>query len=60
MGGYPLDDAAATTVAAAEAALRGTSSLQLVIFALRGAEAYNAFARVLQGAAAVPARETAA
>ena len=60
VGGYPLDDAAATTVAAAEAALRGTSSLHLVIFALRGAEAYNAFARVLQGAAAVPASGTAA
>jgi len=55
VGGYPLDDAAAATVAAAEAALRDTSSLQLVILALRGADAYNAFARVLQGAAAVPA-----
>lgn len=54
VGGYPLDDAAATTVAAVEAALRDTASVQLVIFALRGADAYNAFARVLQGAAAVP------
>ncbi len=60
VGGYPLDDAAATTVAAAEAALRGTTSLHLVIFALRGAEAYNAFARALQGAVAVAASGTAA
>ena len=54
VGGYPLDDAAATTVAAVEGALATASSLQLVIFALRGAEAYNAFARVLAGAATAP------
>lgn len=49
VGGYPLDAAAETTVAAVEAALRDTHALQLVIFALRGADAYKAFARVLQG-----------
>jgi len=58
VGGYPLDEAAATTIGAVEAALRGCSSVELVIFALRGAEAYNAFARVLQGTTAVPASGT--
>jgi O-acetyl-ADP-ribose deacetylase (regulator of RNase III) len=50
VGGYPLDSAAQTVVSAVEAALRDTHTLQLVIFALRGADAYNAFSRVLSGA----------
>jgi O-acetyl-ADP-ribose deacetylase len=50
VGGYPLDSAAEATVAAVEAALRDTHTLQLVIFALRGADAYNAFARVMNRA----------
>jgi len=59
VGGYPLDAAAATTVAAATTALRTTRAIELVIFALRGAEAYAAFARALREAVPVTAGDAA-
>ena len=50
VGGYPLTDAARVTVAAVRDELDRGSSVRLVIFALRGADAYSSFARVLAGA----------
>lgn len=43
VGGYPLDDAALVTVGAVREELAKASSIQHVIFAMRGAAAYQAF-----------------
>jgi len=43
VGGYPLDDAALVTVRAVREELPASSSIQHVIFAMRGAAAYQAF-----------------
>lgn len=43
VGGYPLDDAARVTVAAVRAELPSSPDLERVVFALRGAAAYQAF-----------------
>jgi O-acetyl-ADP-ribose deacetylase (regulator of RNase III) len=43
VGGYPLDDAALVTVKAVRDELLTASSIQHVIFAMRGAAAYQAF-----------------
>lgn len=47
VGGFPLEAAAEVSVAAVQDELRSSNSVRLVIFALRGADAYNAFARVI-------------
>ncbi len=47
VGGFPLDDGARVAVAAVRDELTRSRSLALVIFALKGADAYAAFARVL-------------
>ncbi len=60
VGGYPLETAATITVAAVEAALRETKGIELVIFALRGADAYNAFAVALRAANLVTTAAAAA
>jgi O-acetyl-ADP-ribose deacetylase len=53
VGGYPLDDAALVTVKAVREELPGSPSIQHVIFAMRGAAAYQAF----EGAIAATAHE---
>ena len=53
VGGFPLDEAARTTVAAVRDELPDSPSIEHVIFAMRGAAAYQAFEAAL--AAAVPA-----
>jgi O-acetyl-ADP-ribose deacetylase len=47
VGGFPLEAAADVSVAAVQDELRTTRSVRLVIFALRGADAYVAFARAI-------------
>ncbi len=47
VGGFPLDEAARITVAAVRAELSASPSIRHVIFALRGAAAYEAFGRAL-------------
>ncbi|MEI7743330.1 MAG: macro domain-containing protein [Chloroflexota bacterium] len=47
VGGFPLEDAARLTVAAVRDELATPSSIQNVVFALRGAAAYDAFAAAL-------------
>ncbi len=47
VGGYPLEDAARVAVAAVQDELTRSRSVALVIFALRGGDAYSAFARAL-------------
>ena len=54
VGGFPLDAAAEVTLAAVHDETRTAHSLRLVIFALRGAEAYNSFARAIAREAAAP------
>jgi O-acetyl-ADP-ribose deacetylase len=43
VGGFPLEDAANVTVATVRDELRHPGSVELVVFALRGATAYRAF-----------------
>jgi len=50
VGGFPLDEAARITVAAVRDELERSPEIEHVIFALRGAAAYEAF-----GAAMAPA-----
>jgi len=47
IGGFPLDDAAAITVRTVREELVGSEAIEHLIFALRGAAAYDAFARAL-------------
>jgi O-acetyl-ADP-ribose deacetylase len=47
VGGFPLDEAARIAVDAVRDELRQTSSIEHVVFALRGAAAYEAFAAAL-------------
>ncbi len=54
IGGFPLDEAASIAVEAVRDELATPSTIDHVIFALRGAAAYEAFARAL--AAGEPAR----
>jgi O-acetyl-ADP-ribose deacetylase (regulator of RNase III) len=53
VGGFPLDEAARVTVAAVRDELPASPSIQHVIFAMRGAAAYQAFEAAL--AATTPA-----
>lgn len=56
IGGFPLDEAARIAVAAVRDELRVPSSLEHVIFALRGAAAYQAFADALSAGEPAPSR----
>ncbi len=56
VGGFPLDDAARIAVDAVRDELAAPSSVEHVIFALRGAAAYEAFARALSEADPTPSR----
>ncbi len=47
IGGYPLDEAAAITVATVRDELEASPAIEHVIFALRGAAPYEAFGRAL-------------
>jgi O-acetyl-ADP-ribose deacetylase (regulator of RNase III) len=47
VGGFPLDEAATITVSAVRDELLDSPTIQHVIFALRGAAAYEAFAHAL-------------
>ena len=51
VGGFPLDEAARVTVAAVREALPSLPTLERVIFALRGAAAYQAFHHAIEAAA---------
>jgi O-acetyl-ADP-ribose deacetylase (regulator of RNase III) len=53
VGGFPLDEAARITVEAVRDELPASPSVQQVVFALRGAAAYQAFAAALSGPASV-------
>jgi O-acetyl-ADP-ribose deacetylase (regulator of RNase III) len=50
VGGFPLDEAARITVAAVREELDESTSIQHVIFALRGSAAYHAFAAAIGAA----------
>jgi O-acetyl-ADP-ribose deacetylase (regulator of RNase III) len=50
VGGFPLEEGARITVATVRAELAASPSIVQVIFALRGAAAYAAFAEALAGA----------
>jgi O-acetyl-ADP-ribose deacetylase (regulator of RNase III) len=52
VGGYPLDEAAVLTVATIRDELRTPSTIEEVVFALRGAESYRAFEDALASTAA--------
>ena len=56
VGGFPLDDAARIAVTAVREELPTSPSIEHVIFALRGAAAYNAFARALSEGEPAPSR----
>jgi O-acetyl-ADP-ribose deacetylase (regulator of RNase III) len=56
IGGYPLDDAARVAVNAVREELPNSPSVEHVIFALRGAAAYEAFARALSEGEPAPSR----
>jgi O-acetyl-ADP-ribose deacetylase (regulator of RNase III) len=56
IGGFPLDEAARITVAAVREELAEPTSVEHVVFALRGAAAYEAFARALTETEPVPSR----
>lgn len=56
IGGFPLDDAARTAVEAVRDELADASSVEHVVFALRGAAAYEAFARALSESEPLPSR----
>ena len=56
IGGYPLDDAARVAVTAIRDELPRSPSVEHVIFALRGAAAYEAFQRALSEGEPPPSR----
>ncbi len=56
IGGFPLDEAARTAVMAIRDELVEPSSVEHVVFALRGAAAYEAFARALSDSEPSPTR----
>ena len=56
IGGFPLDEAARMAVEAVREELRTPSSIEHVIFALRGAAAYDAFAAALSAGEPAPSR----
>ena len=51
VGGFPLDEAATITVSTGRDELEASPSIQHVVFALRGAAAYEAFGRALTATA---------
>ena len=51
VGGFPLDEAATITVSAVRDELETSPSIQHVVFALRGAAAYEAFGRAVAATA---------
>ncbi|HEY3522247.1 MAG TPA: macro domain-containing protein [Candidatus Limnocylindrales bacterium] len=53
VGGFPLDEAARLTVATVRDELPGAPSVQHVVFALRGAAAYDAFSAALAATSAI-------
>jgi O-acetyl-ADP-ribose deacetylase len=55
VGGFPLEEAARIAVEAVRDELLRPSSIEHVVFALRGAAAYEAFARALSASAPAPA-----
>jgi O-acetyl-ADP-ribose deacetylase (regulator of RNase III) len=59
VGGYPLDEAALVTVTAVRDELLTASSIQHVIFAMRGAAAYQAFDGAIAATAATVDAPTA-
>ncbi len=56
VGGFPLDEAARIAVDAVRDELQIPASVEHVIFALRGAAAYEAFARALSAGEPAPSR----
>ncbi len=56
IGGFPLDEAAAIAVRAVREELQQPSSVEHVVFALRGAAAYEAFARAIRSDQPSPSR----
>jgi O-acetyl-ADP-ribose deacetylase len=56
LGGFPLRDAAGIAVGAVRDELQTPSTIEHVIFALRGAAAYEAFARALSAGEPAPSR----
>ena len=56
IGGYPLDDAARVAVTAIRDELPRSPSVEHVIFAVRGAAAYEAFQRALSEGEPAPSR----
>ena len=54
VGGFPLDEAARVTVAAVRDELPGSPGIDHVIFAMRGAAAYQAFEAALAATASSP------
>ena len=54
VGGFPLDEAALVTVKAVRDELPGSTTIQHVIFAMRGAAAYHAFEAALAATAETP------
>ncbi len=56
LGGFPLEEAARIAVEAVREELQTPSTIEHVIFALRGAAAYEAFARALSAGEPAPAR----
>jgi len=56
IGGFPLDEAARIAVGAVRDELEQPSALEHVIFALRGAAAYTAFAQALEAGEPAPTR----
>jgi O-acetyl-ADP-ribose deacetylase (regulator of RNase III) len=56
IGGFPLDEAAQIAVDAVRDELQTPSSVEHVVFALRGAAAYEAFAKAITATEPVPSR----
>ena len=56
IGGFPLDEAARVAVEAIRDELQTPSTIEHVIFALRGAAPYEAFARALSAGEPAPSR----
>jgi len=56
IGGFPLNDAARIAVEAVRDELNEPSTVEHVIFALRGAAAYEAFAKALTASEPIPTR----
>jgi O-acetyl-ADP-ribose deacetylase (regulator of RNase III) len=56
VGGFPLDEGARICVEAVRDELATPSSIEHVVFALRGAAAYDAFARALSAGEPAPSR----